>query len=165
MNDVKLRAVPTDKGIEGLAEIAQQALAADYGQAKGAIADAQAAMKRILKRAEAAEGEHFEIKTSRGPTVSFNGKLLCDHEFEAGERTRLAIYIAIYQTDGGALVAESSSLLANGSGKELIDTIVVEPMDDAKAMQFAVMDFFEWAQGARNMVTKKLKWSLRRDVE
>lgn len=162
---VTMRPVPTDKGIEGLAEIAQKALSVDYGAAKGAIADAQAALKRVIKRAEAAEGEHFEIKTSRGPTVSFNGKLLCDHEFEAGERTRLAIYIAIYQTNGGALVAESSSLLANGGGKELIDTIVVEVQDDVKAMQFAIMDFFDWAQGARNMVTKKLKWSLRRDVD
>lgn len=163
--ETKLRPVATDKGIEGLAELAQEALSVDYGQAKGAIADAAAALKRIIKRAEAAEGERFEIKTSRGPTIEFFGKLLCDHEFDTGERPRLNIYLAIYQTNGGALVAESSSLLADGGGKELIDTIVVEPQDDAQAMRFAVMDFFDWAQGARNMVTKQLKWSLRRDVE
>lgn len=164
MTGTKLRPVATDKGIEGFAEIAQQALSVDYGQAKGAIADAQAALKRIIKRAEATEGERFEIKTSRGPTIEFFGKLLCDHEFDTGERTRLNIYLAIYQTNAGALVAESSSLLADGGGKEIIDTIVVEPSDDVQAMRFAVMDFFDWAQGARNMVTKKLKWSLRRDV-
>ncbi len=160
----QMRPVPTDKGIEGLAEIAQEALAADYGGAKGAIADAARALKRIIRRAASAEDERFEIKTTKGPTIEFTGKQLCEHEFQAGERTLLNIYLAIYQTEGGALVAESSSLLAMGGGKEFIDTIVVPPIDDVQAMRFEVMDFFDWQQGARNMVTKKLGWSLRRDV-
>lgn len=159
-----LRPVATDKGIEGFAEIAQQALSMDYGQAKGAIADAQAALKRIIKRAEAAPDERWEINVSRGPRLEFSGKLLCCDTFTTKARDPLEIELSIYQTEGGALIGVSSAVPAHRQGHETIEATVVEPTDDVQAMRFAIMDGFDWALHARSMVTKKLGWSLRREV-
>lgn len=161
---MKLRPVATDKGIEGFAEAAQAALAADYGQAKGAITVCRDLLRRIAKRAADKGSEYFEIATTSGPTLSFNGNLLCEHEFDAGEVTRINIYFAIYETVGGALIAEKSTVLADGTGKEFINTAVVEPQDDVLAMRSAIMDFFEWDIQARSMAVKKLKWSMWREV-
>ena len=164
MTETKLRQVSTDKGIEGFAEIAQQALSVDYGQAKGAIADAQAALKRIIKRAEAAPDERWEINVSRGPRLEFSGKLLCCDTFTTKTRDPLEIELSIYQTEGGALIGVSSAVPAERQGHETIEATVVEPSDDVQAMRFAIMDGFNWALHARSMVSKKLGWSLRREV-
>lgn len=166
MTELKLRPVATDKGIEGFAEIAQQALSVDYGQAKGAIADAQAALKRIIKRAEAAPDDidDWQIKVSRGPTLDFRGKLLCTDTFVTKARDPLSITLEIYQTVGGALIGVSSAVPAERQGHETVDATVVQPNEDIQAMRFAIMDGFDWALHARSMVTKQLKWSLRREV-
>lgn len=164
MTETKLRPVATDKGIEGFAEIAQQALSVDYGQAKGAIADAQAALKRIIKRAEAAPDERWEIKVSRGPTLDFRGKLLCADTFVTKARDPLSITLEIYQTTGGALIGVSSAVPAERQGHETVEATVVQPGDDIQAMRFAIMDGFDWALHARSMVVKQLKWSLRKEI-
>jgi len=159
-----LTPVATDKGIEGFAEIAQQALSVDFGQAKGAIADAQAALKRIIKRAEATVDGRWEINVSRGPRLEFSGKLLCSDRFTTKGRDPLEITLEIYQTEAGALIGVSSAVPAERQGHETIDATVVEPSDDVQAMRFAIMDGFDWTLHARSMVTKQLKWSLRREV-
>ncbi len=162
--ETKLRPVATDKGIEGFAEIAQQALSVDYGQAKGAIADAQAALKRIIKRAEAAPDERWEINVSRGPRLEFSGKLLCCDTFTTKGRDPLEIELCIYQSEAGALIATSSAVPAERQGHETVKAVVVEPSEDVQEMRFAVMDFYDWELRARSMVTKRLGWSLRREV-
>lgn len=164
MNQAQLRPVATDKGIEGFAEIAQQALSADYGAAKGAIADAVAALKRIVKRAGATEDERWEIAVSRGPRLEFTGKLLACDTFQTRGRDPLNIELCVYQSEGGALVGVSSAAPADREGFETIEATVVEPSDDVQAMRFAIMDGFQWSLQARSMATKKLKWSLRREV-
>ena len=162
--ETKLRPVATDKGIEGFAEIAQQALSVDFGQAKGAIADAQAALKRIIKRAEATPDERWEINVSRGARLEFSGKLLCCDTFTTSGRDPLEIELCIYQSEAGALIATSSAVPAERQGHETIKAVVVEPSEDVQAMRFAVMDFYDWELRARSMVTKRLGWSLRREV-
>lgn len=162
--ETKLRPVATDKGIEGLAEIAQQALSVDYGKAKGAIADATAALKRIIKRAEASVDERWEINVSRGARLEFTGQLLACDTFITKAELPLEIEMCVYQSAGGALIGVSSAMPAHQEGHETINAVVVEPSDDVQAMRFAIMDLFNWDQRARSMVTKKLGWSLRREV-
>lgn len=160
----KLRPVATDKGIEGLAEIAQAALAADYQVAKGTITEFQKAMKRIIARAGATVDERFEIVVSRGPRLEFSGKLLAEHTFTTKGRDPLEIEMAVYQTTGGALIGVSSAMPADRQGHETIEATVVEPMEDVQAMRFAIMDGFQWSMAAKSMADKKLGWKLRRDV-
>ena len=162
--ETKLRPVATDKGIEGLAEIAQQALSVDYGKAKGAIADAHAALKRIIKRAEATVDERWEIAASRGPRLEFSGKLLANDTFTTKGIDPLEIELCVYQTEAGALIGVSSAVPAHRDGHEVIEATVVEPSDDVQAMRFAIMSGFGWDLHARSMATKKLNWSLRREV-
>lgn len=161
---MKLRPVATDKGIEGLAEIAQQALSVDYGKAKGAIADAHAALKRIIKRAEASVDERWEIAASRGPRIEFTGKLLACDTFTTKGADPLEIELCVYQSEAGALIGVSSAVPAHRDGHEVIEATVVEPSDDVQAMRFAIMSGFGWDLHARSMATKKLNWSLRREV-
>lgn len=161
---MKLRPVATDKGIEGLAEIAQQALSVDYGKAKGAIADAHAALKRIIKRAEATVDERWEINVSRGPRLEFTGKELASDSFTTKGADPLEIELTVYQTEAGALIGVSSAVPAHRDGHEVIEATVVEPSDDVQAMRFAIMAGFNWDLHARSLATKKLGWSLRREV-
>ena len=161
---MELRPVATDQGIEGLAEIAQQALSVDYMRARGAIADAQRALKRIIARTQANPDKRWEINVSRGPRLEFTGNLLCETSFTSKSRETLYIEFSIYQTLAGALVATITTIPSGDYSRETLKALVVDPIDDGQAMRFAVMDFFEWSQGARSMVDKQLGWSLRRDV-
>lgn len=153
-----------DKRVEELEKIAQQALEIDSAKAKGAIADATAALKRIIKRAEANADERWEIATSRGPRLEFTGQLLACDTFVTKGEIPLEIEICVYQTEVGALVGVSSAIPAHLEGHETVDAIVVEPSDDVQAMRFAILDFFNWHIRARSMATKKLGWSLRTEV-
>lgn len=154
------------KTIDGFAEVARQALVADYGQAKGAIADAARVMKRIIARSSTLpEGsEEFEIKVSRGPVLEFRGRQLAEHSWTTRAPDPMNVTFEVYQTLASALIAISSVHPADREGVETIDALVVEPIEDTQAMRFAVMDFFEWSQGARSMAHKQLQWNLRRDV-
>ena len=156
----------TSKIIDAFAEVARQALVSDYGQAKGAIADATRVMKRIIARSSSLpEGsEEFEIKVSRGPVLEFRGRLLAEHSWTTRAPDPMNVSFEVYQTFGGALVAVSSMHPADREGFEKVEALVVEPIEDTQAMRFAVMDFFEWSQSARSMAHKQLQWNLRRDV-
>ena len=129
------------------------------------LADCARALKRIAARASVpAEMERVEIVQARGPTVEFSGRLLAETSFAMRRGTALEITLEIFQTQGGALVAVSSSTLPGGRGREDARVTVVPLQDDVHAMRLAVMAAFEWNDRARSMV-RKLGWSIRQEVE
>lgn len=106
-----------------------------------------------------AEYRRIEIEQSRGPTIGFEGKLLCTKTVESlAEETPLKM--AIYQTVAGALIAVSSQ---TAEGDAIIRASVIQLGDDVQTAHFAVLDHFGWDREAQAMVVK-LGWSLRREV-
>lgn len=108
-----------------------------------------------------AEYQRVEIAQSRGPTLAFEGKLLCTQALElpaAGPHLEMTIY----ETTGGSFVAVRSRP-ADGHDLE-IHASVVEVADDVQAARFAVLDHFDWDRHAQAMVMERLGWSLRLEV-
>lgn len=164
--ETKLRPVPTDKGIEGLAEIAQQALSVDYAGAKNAIAAAQIALRKVIRKAtqDGPEWAQETIEQSQGPKIDFTGQVLALNEFTSKSETNpMHVTMKVWQTRGGALIARITTEPVYGDGYLSVRAEVVEPTDDVQAMWFAVMDFFDWSEGAKNMA-RKMSWNLRREV-
>lgn len=161
----------------------------DLSGTSSAIADCERALKRIAARAEALSGEweRVEIVRSRGPKLEFTGRLLAEHEFQTrGRGPTFDMTLEVWETKGGAMIAASYGQPVDG-GREIVEATVVKPIYqynldthyqtaaladgdpsqsvDAQAMRFAVMDAFDWTDAARTMATKRLKWSLREEVE
>jgi len=136
------------------------------GAITSAIADAQRAVKRILKRAEElpAEWERVEFAQDKGPTIEATARLLAETTFETQRGQPLEIVLEIWETQGGALIAVSASTLPGGTGREDLRATVVPPIADVQAMRIAVMDALNWHVRARSMV-RKLGWSLRVEVD
>ncbi|WP_333838789.1 hypothetical protein [Novosphingobium sp.] len=129
------------------------------------ISRAKQDVRRALKRAEQQEGyERLEIVQAKGPTIEAWARLLCSDEFEIRGREPLRIALELFQTAGGAWIAVTTSTPTDRDGLDVVRATVVERQDDEAAMRFAVMDAFDWHMRARSMVTKKLRWSLRKDV-
>lgn len=144
-----------------LEEIASRAIAANPGAAGTAIADATAALKRVIARAATLSDEfqRVEFVQRRGPRVEFTGRLLA--ETEAPGNDGVAV-LQVWETQGGALVA-TREWQANTDNDEM--QVEVVPPAEPLAMRVAVMDFFRWHQAARQMADKKLKWSLRVSID
>jgi hypothetical protein len=144
-----------------------QAMEANPAAAKGAIADAQRALLRIVKRSATlpAEYERVEVVRQRGPTLEFSGRLLASHEFTTRSDDPMRVEFEVWETVAGAYVAVTTTTPAEREGVELSSATVVEPQDDAQAMRFAVMEHFDWHDRARAMARKQLGWSLRAEVE
>ena len=128
----------------------------------GSLAECANEMRRATKRAEALPPsggyEVVEIVQDRGPTIEFHGKLLGSAEFDTRKGGR--VEMELWQTRGGGIVG----IITHG------DHVSAKAFDlgdyqGEMALRFAVMDFFAWDVRARSMVTKKLGWSLRKDVE
>ena len=175
--------------LRSLVESVDVAANLNLGATGSAIADCERALKRIAARAEALSGEweRVEIVRSRGPKLEFTGRLLADHEFQTrGRGPTFDMTLEVWETKGGAMIAASYGEPAGG-GREIVEATVVKPIYrydldthyqtaaladgdpsqslDAQAMRFAVMDAFDWTDAARTMATKRLKWSLREEVE
>jgi len=108
------------------------------------------------------------IRQTRGPKLVFTGRKIAQAEFTTKGRDPLSWVHEIWETAGGAYIACSSSLPAErDDGVEDVRCSVVEPGDfdgNQAAMQFAVMDHFEWTQRAKDMVRKQLKWKLAWEI-
>lgn len=161
MTDIKITAA-----LEKLQRTLENAPKAARQEVLNALADCERALYRAAKRAEEVpeEFDRVEIVQTYGPKLEFTGKLLCEGKHETRGRDPLSIRMEIWQTQGGALIAASYAEPADRQGFETAQATVVEPQDDAQAMRFAVMDHFRWDSNARQMVVKKLKWSMRREV-
>lgn len=164
--NITIEGNPIDPKLRDLIEVASKAIAADRNAALGVLNDASRSLSRVIRRAEVpADLEDIEIVPNRGPAVSFTGKLLCETTFSTKSGMPLDLTLEIYETQGGALVAVSTSTLPNGRGREDCRALVVPPQADQLAMRCAVMEFFAWDNHARSMVRKALGWSLRVEVE
>jgi hypothetical protein len=106
-----------------------------------------------------AEPRRIEIEQSHGPTIAFEGKLLCTATAEIPVSE-----MAVYQTAAGAFVAVSSSPADEDGVDACIRASVIEVGgDNVQAAHFAVLDHFGWDRQAQAMVTQ-IGWSLRREV-
>lgn len=130
------------------------------------MARAKEGVLRALKRSEAPEGfERFEFVQQRGPTIEAWARLLCSDQYETIGREPFIVSVELYQTRGGAYLAVTSGRPADREGWESVRVTVVPPGEDERERCLAVMDAFEWHNCARRMVVRKLKWSLREEVE
>ncbi len=130
------------------------------------LADAERALKRAIKRAEALSGEweRQEIKPQAGPAIEFTGRLVAEQSFTTTGSDPMGVDLEIWETRAGAYVAVTASEPVDRPGFELVKVTVVEPQEDRQAMHFAVMDHFDWTDRARNMA-RKAGWDLRREVD
>lgn len=152
---------------ERLAAIIGLVGTSDWQQEQNSIlADAERALKRAAKRAEALpdEFERIEVVQQRGPRIEFVGRLLSEQEWVTRGSDPMKVAFEIWETQGGALVAISSTEPADRVGIEIVKAIVVERQDDVLAMRLAVMDFFDFHDRARTMA-RKIGWDLRVEVE
>lgn len=138
---------------------------APLGAVVSALANCATALNRIAKRASVpADYERVEIVQAKGPTVEMTARLLAETSFETRGREALELTLEIWETQGGALVAVSSSTLSGGSGREDARVTAVPPQDDVQAMRLAVMSAFDYHERARSMV-RGLGWSIKVEVE
>jgi hypothetical protein len=149
-----------------LTDAVGEAEAANLPATLAQIADATRGFKRLAKRGAPLpeEFERVEFVQARGPTVEFTGRRLAETNWETNGARPLRIVQEVWETQGGALVAVSTSAPVDGDGFEDARVLVVEATDDVQAMRFAVMGHFDWNDRARSMA-KKLGWSLRVEVE
>lgn len=150
-----------------LIETASRALAINPGAAGSAIADADRAFKRIIKRAEAdasEEWERVEIVQHKGPTLGFNGKLLGEASFTTKGSDPMKVEFEIWVTQAGSFVSVSATAPADREGMELVNATVVEPEADVQAMRLKAIGHFDFHDRARNMA-RKMGWNLHLEVE
>lgn len=102
------------------------------------------------------------IKQTYGPRIQFRGWVLAqvvfDQSTDAVEHT-----MRIWETAGGAMIAHQERFYLD-TEKTVTTALVVDRQDDEQAMQFAVLDFFNWHPRARTMA-KELNWNMTRKVE
>lgn len=111
------------------------------------------------------EFARIEVKQNRGPTLIFEGREIASTEFETRGNPAMNMCLEVFETRGGALVAVSSAEpVGKLDGFEDVRAVVVDPIEDKQAMQFAVMDFFDWSDRARSMMRKRAKWSFKQVV-
>lgn len=102
------------------------------------------------------------IKQSRGPRIKFVGRLLGGEQWTTKGARPMDMMIEVWETQGGALVATSSTVPADSGGFEDLRAAVFEG-EDEQAKRLGVMDFFEWDNRARQMA-KRLGWSMTVEV-
>jgi len=104
------------------------------------------------------------IRQTRGPAIKFTGREIAHTEFTTKGRDPLSWIFEIWETAGGAMIAVTSSAPDQREGVDDVRATVVE-LGEAQAMQFAVMDHFDWTQRAKSMVRDQLGWKLVLEVE
>lgn len=154
-----------EQRVEQLARNATLAMAANRQDTVQAIAEANRAFDRAIRRTRVAQGyEQVKLPCAHGPTIEFAGRLLAETEVRVKDRGEpLKIRFEIWETPAGAMVAATYTSRADGPEEE-IEARVIEPDEDSQAMRFAVMAAFDWSIRARSMV-RKLGWSLRLDAD
>lgn len=169
MTDAISRKAYVDQAPEIIGEIAELVVkGAEYRQeAMTVLADARRALLRAAKRHETLSGEwkRIEINQARGPRIEFTGRLLAETDFETRGREPLKIKMEIWQTQAEALIGATYTAYADRPHAQEADAVIVPYQENEQAMRFAILDHFEWDLRARSMVTKKLGWTLRLDVE
>lgn len=132
------------------------ALEADPGTAGKIIADASAALYKVVKLAKAGpEWERFDILPTAGPRTGFMGRIIWQDEHTTPNgriKTR-----ELCETEGGALVAIDTSHALDPRESDLVKLHVATAREDHKAQRAEIMEFWGWDGGASDMA-KALKW-------
>lgn len=116
------------------------------------------------------------VKQTRGRILDFYGDRLCSSEYDVDDGS---MRVEVYLTAGGSYIAVSSLTYADTGNKDVRAAVIekvgpvireretegeIEEYDEAKQeMRLAVLDFFAWAQPAKDMV-KEIGWSFRQVV-
>jgi hypothetical protein len=133
----------------------------------------------MADKSDLAEFEPVKIKQNRGPTLEFQGKLLCSTDWDARENL---MRLELWMTKGGALIPVTRSVSFSDK-RDLVSAAVIEPQTTSKLeerdgetwctgyiilneqeMRFACLDFWDWTDRARSMVREQLGWSLKQQV-
>ena len=152
------------EAVRGLAVTAWQVAGE---QTLSALSDTERALKRAIKRAEAAAGEGWErveVVQQRGPTLGFNGRLLASQEFATRGHDPMRVVFEIWETTLGALVAISETEPAEREGIAVRNACVAKPEGDVLDQRLKVMDHFQFHDRARTMA-RKLGWNLLVEVD
>jgi hypothetical protein len=99
------------------------------------------------------------VAQAKGPTLAFQGKLLCSTEWENGDQT---IVCELWETPERNWIALTS--FERDDREAVARAVVIDRIGDEQAMRFAAMDAWDWHFRARSMVKEQLKWSLARNV-
>ena len=103
------------------------------------------------------------LKPSRSVPVRFKGKIIAETEWDTYDGCWMRF--TVYETKGGAYIAEISGDVPGKPDQVHRTVTVVEPIEDADgerdetAMQIAVLDGFEWHDRAKRMLKGELGWS------
>lgn len=134
----------------------EAALEADPGTAGKIIADASAALYKVVKLAKAGpEWERFDILPTAGPRTGFMGRIIWQDE-HATPNGRIKSR-ELCETEGGALVAIDTSHALDARESDLVKLHVAAAREDHKAQRAEIMAFWGWDGGASDMA-KALKW-------
>lgn len=101
------------------------------------------------------------VAQTKGPTISFQGKLLAQTEWESNNAGQTVV-CELWETPERNWIALTSF---EREGRDPTAVVaVIERIEDEQAMRFAAMDLWDWEYRARSMVKDQLKWSLTRNV-
>lgn len=103
------------------------------------------------------------IANTRGPTFKFTGRLLAEYETDDHHRSDRWYRQEVFETEGGAWIAVTTSASDAEGERDFVDAIVVKQDKPEIERICAVMEHFRWSAMARSMA-KKLKWSLNVEV-
>lgn len=169
--DPSLQRAPDPRVTQALLRLTDAVTAAEAVNLPGTllkIADYTRDLKRLAKQGADLPGEFERVSLAqmRGPTVEFTGRLLASESWVVSPEVGpdLLLSFEIWETQGGALVAASTSEPVDGEGFEDARVEVVASAEDVHAMRFAVMDHFGWGDRARSMA-RRLGWDLKVEVD
>jgi hypothetical protein len=104
------------------------------------------------------------LSPTRGPVTKFVGRIIAEATSHKQGKQRWQ-ECRLWETKGGALIAELVGASDAGTERDITTLTVVEPNQDGGRDMFAVMEGFEWNTLARAMVRDQLGWKLERIVE
>lgn len=100
------------------------------------------------------------VSQRRGPTLSFQGKLLCSTEWQA-RKDQVTVILELWETPERNWIAVTAFERDDDIGeRDTAQAVVIERQDDEQAMRFAAMDAWDWEMRARSMVKSQLRWNL-----
>jgi hypothetical protein len=115
------------------------------------------------------ELENVRIVVNNGQDVHFTGRLVCEYTTQnaAGNKSRWTD-LRLWETEGGAWVAESVAASDNDREVDFATVLVIEPggedeVPDVEAARLAVMDHFGWTTTAKAFA-KEVGWDMKRRV-
>lgn len=99
------------------------------------------------------------VAQSKGPTLSFHGRLLCSTEHRA-RGADVAVILVLWETPEHNWIALTAFEREGDETRDSATATVIERQDDEQTMRWAAMAAWEWSYHARSMVKSQLRWVL-----